>query len=267
MDSRPDPSPLYGPVVSRRYGVVYGVNLLSASKKSCSWSCVYCQLGTTDRRAGHPDSADPSALRARLEATELQCTPSALVVCGSGEPTTHPRLDDALAALTEFRDDKLPGVPVVLLTNGGELHKSEVRQALRRVDEVSVKLDAGLCETLHKLNQPTGPACVYHQARMIRKLHGAAVQSCFLTGALTNTSEPEVEAWLAALRFAMPNRVDCYTITRATACNRLEAVPERWLASLAARVEGELGIHARAFGASGLIAECGSAREREALRE
>jgi wyosine [tRNA(Phe)-imidazoG37] synthetase (radical SAM superfamily) len=251
---------LYGPVLSRRYGLVYGVNLLSSLRKNCSWNCIYCQLGTTDRRVEQDDLVDPAQMRARLSTLVLDCSPSAFVVCGNGEPTRHPRLEDALSALGEYRDDAAPGVPVVLLTNGSELHRPEVRRALRKVDEVSVKLDAGRCETFHRINLPIGPACVHYQARMIRKLHGAVVQSCFLAGSVTNTCEPEIDAWLKALEFAMPARVDCYTLARPTACRKVDGVPPAWLAHLAARVHDELGIPARAFGRDGIIAEHGAAR-------
>jgi wyosine [tRNA(Phe)-imidazoG37] synthetase (radical SAM superfamily) len=261
---RARPDLIYGPVLSRRYGLVYGVNLLSSLKKNCSWNCVYCQLGASDRRDGDHGFADPAEMRARLDALSLESSPAAFVVCGNGEPTRHPGLDGALAALVDFRDSAAPDVPIVLLTNGSELHRAEVRKALGRVDEISVKLDAGSCETFHRINLPSTPACVHFQARMIRKLHGAVVQSCFLEGAVSNTGEEDLQAWFRALRFAMPGRVDCYTLARPTACRKLHAVSTEWLAALAARVHGELGIAVRAFHQDGIAAEHGKAMPRSA---
>jgi wyosine [tRNA(Phe)-imidazoG37] synthetase (radical SAM superfamily) len=253
---------IYGPVLSRRYGLVYGVNLLSSLKKNCSWNCVYCQLGATEHRSTDGDFADPAEMRARLDATPLESTPAAFVVCGNGEPTRHPQLEGALDVLADFRDAATRGVPIVLLTNGSELHRAEVRKALRRVDEISVKLDAGRCETFHRINLPSTPACVHYQARMIRKLHGAVVQSCFLDGAVSNTGDEDVQAWFRALEFAMPGRVDCYTLARPTACRKLHGVSADWLANVAARVHGELGIAARAFHQDGMVAEHGKTRPR-----
>jgi wyosine [tRNA(Phe)-imidazoG37] synthetase (radical SAM superfamily) len=238
--------------------MVYGVNLLPPVEKSCSWNCVYCQLGTTDRSVGQDEFADPAGMRARLSTEILEISPNAFVICGNGEPTRHPRLEEALSAVSDFRDEAAPGVPIILLTNGSELHRAEIRRALRLVDETSVKLDAGRCETFHRLNLPSGPACVHYQSRMIRKLHGAVVQACFVAGPVSNTCEPEIDAWLEAVRFAMPNRVDCYTLARPTAARKLEAVPPAWLAHLATRIHDEVGIPARAFGPDGIIAERGS---------
>ena len=36
------PSPIFGPVHSRRLGVSLGINLLPADGKVCSFDCVYC---------------------------------------------------------------------------------------------------------------------------------------------------------------------------------------------------------------------------------
>ena len=39
------PSPIFGPVHSRRLGVSLGVNLLPADGKLCSFDCIYCECG------------------------------------------------------------------------------------------------------------------------------------------------------------------------------------------------------------------------------
>ena len=42
---------IYGPVRSRRLGASLGVNLLPRARKFCSFDCVYCQYGWTERHA------------------------------------------------------------------------------------------------------------------------------------------------------------------------------------------------------------------------
>ena len=39
------PSPIFGPVHSRRLGVSLGINLLPADGKVCSFDCIYCECG------------------------------------------------------------------------------------------------------------------------------------------------------------------------------------------------------------------------------
>lgn len=39
------PSPIFGPVHSRRLGVSLGINLLPDDGKVCSFDCIYCECG------------------------------------------------------------------------------------------------------------------------------------------------------------------------------------------------------------------------------
>ena len=45
------PSPIFGPVHSRRLGVSLGINLLPDDGKVCSFDCIYCEcvLNAEDR--------------------------------------------------------------------------------------------------------------------------------------------------------------------------------------------------------------------------
>ena len=39
------PSPIFGPVRSRRLGVSLGINLMPADGKICTFDCIYCECG------------------------------------------------------------------------------------------------------------------------------------------------------------------------------------------------------------------------------
>ena len=39
------PSPIFGPIHSRRLGVSLGINLLPEDGKVCSFDCIYCECG------------------------------------------------------------------------------------------------------------------------------------------------------------------------------------------------------------------------------
>lgn len=64
------PSPIFGPVHSRRLGVSLGINLMPADGKLCSFNCVYCECGLNEHF--RPSSPRPTrqevaeALEARL---------------------------------------------------------------------------------------------------------------------------------------------------------------------------------------------------------
>ena len=40
------PSPIFGPVKSRRLGLSLGINLLPADGKVCTFDCIYCECGS-----------------------------------------------------------------------------------------------------------------------------------------------------------------------------------------------------------------------------
>lgn len=39
------PSPIFGPIHSRRLGVSLGINLMPADGKLCTFNCIYCECG------------------------------------------------------------------------------------------------------------------------------------------------------------------------------------------------------------------------------
>lgn len=49
------PSPIFGPIHSRRLGISLGINLLPADGKVCSFDCIYCECGfNEDHRPSLP---------------------------------------------------------------------------------------------------------------------------------------------------------------------------------------------------------------------
>ena len=44
------PSPIFGPIKSRRLGVSLGINLLPGDGKVCTFDCIYCECGYNAER-------------------------------------------------------------------------------------------------------------------------------------------------------------------------------------------------------------------------
>ena len=63
------PSPVFGPVQSRRLGVSLGVNLLPADGKFCSFDCIYCECGFNSERRTKSKLPTRKEVREELEAT------------------------------------------------------------------------------------------------------------------------------------------------------------------------------------------------------
>ncbi len=241
------PHTVYGPVPSRRYGVTLGINLLPLGDKHCTFRCTYCQLGP-EKHHSAPHTFPDLATLAREVTVALLAQPAidALVVSGNGEPTLHPQLEAALALLAGLRDAHLPGRAIVVLTAGTELHRPDVRVALRHVDEVAVKLDAGTQAVFAQLDMPWQPLQLDTLTESAAQLEGVAVQTILVRGRVDNTTEAEVAAWLARIRRIQPKRVDLYTLDRKPIDRALELVPLGVAESIAAQVRA-LGVPCRVF--------------------
>lgn len=76
------PSPIVGPIHSRRLGISLGVNVNPSDGKICTFDCIYCEVGYNSNR--HTKSPRPtrqhiaSALEAKLK--EMKADGSALDV-------------------------------------------------------------------------------------------------------------------------------------------------------------------------------------------
>ncbi len=140
---------VFGPVPSRRLGRSLGVDLVPY--KTCTYDCVYCQIGrTTDKRVERGSWAPKDLV---IEQIKTGCggpaPPDVITFAGSGEPTLSLDLGDIIRSVKSFTD-----VPVTVLTNGSLLHLPEVREELMAADVVVPNLDAGSDEVFRAINRP-----------------------------------------------------------------------------------------------------------------
>jgi wyosine [tRNA(Phe)-imidazoG37] synthetase (radical SAM superfamily) len=235
---------VYGPAPSRRYGRALGVNLLPRDRKTCTLSCVYCQLGhakavLTDAAWPRPEEVHAALLAGPADEVDT------IVLSGNGEPTLHPRFPQVVDAICAARDLVRPRVPIVCLTSGTELHRAEVSGALRRLDETAVKIDAGRCRTLLRIARPSSSYCPSWLALLVRSYRGAVVQSCFFDGPVSNARDEDVDAWIETVTTAAPSRVDVYTVSRKTPSANVRPLPLERLARIAERLRAASTIPVR----------------------
>ena len=130
------PSPIFGPVHSRRLGVSLGINLLPADGKVCTFDCIYCECGFN---ASHrPTKAMPTreevrtALEARLQDMQQNGpTPDVLTFAGNGEPTAHPHFSEIIDDTLALRDRYFSQAKVSVLCNSTRVTIPSVREALK----------------------------------------------------------------------------------------------------------------------------------------
>ncbi|NLY02342.1 MAG: radical SAM protein, partial [Rhodopirellula sp.] len=138
---------IFGPVPSRRLGRSLGVDLVPF--KTCSYDCIYCQLGrTTNKTAQRREWAPLDEILAELK-DRLVAKPDYITLSGSGEPTLYSRLGELIAGIRSITD-----VPVAVLTNGSMLWQDEVRRQLMDAHLVIPSLDAGSSSMFQAVNRP-----------------------------------------------------------------------------------------------------------------
>lgn len=221
------PSPVFGPVHSRRLGVSLGINLLPADGKVCSFDCVYCECGYN--RDFRPHSTMPTreevkrVLEERLcEMAEKGPAPDVLTFAGNGEPTLHPHFAEIVADVLALRDTYFPKAQVSVLSNATQLHRPDVVEALKRVDNNMMKLDTVNNAYIRAVNRPTGGYDVNRVVEQLRAFAGKVIiQTLFMQGTVdgcdvSNTSDTYVLPWLEQVKSIAPSKVMIYTIDRET---------------------------------------------------
>lgn len=241
------PSPIFGPVHSRRLGVSLGINLMPADGKMCSFDCIYCECGLN---ADHRPSLKRPTRQTVAEALESTLAARAargealdvITFAGNGEPTLHPDFSAIIDDTLRLRNRYFPRAQVSVLSNATAAHRPEVRDALLRVDNNIQKLDTVSMDYIRLVDRP---AAAYDVAQVIESLQAfrghVIVQTMFMTGAMDgvsvdNTSEEFLTPWLEALRQIQPQQVMVYTIDRETPVSGLQKAAPEILDAIADRV-------------------------------
>ena len=244
---------IFGPVRSRRLGLSLGINLLPAHSKYCTFNCIYCECGWTEKIPG--DVVDlPSREQVRefleqklKELVSEDYIPDALTFAGNGEPTLHPDfpgiVDDTLALRNQYAQQ----AQVTILSNASMIHDQKVFNALLKLDQNIQKLDSGSDKLFRLINNPVHPERFGEMIENLQKFNGQVIiQSLFLKGffntlSVDNTTEEELSEWLNHIADIRPKMVMIYSLDRATPSHHLEKVPLSELEKIAERVR-ELNI-------------------------
>lgn len=220
---------VFGPIHSRRLGNSLGVNLLPRNGKVCNFDCIYCECGWNKDGVGGealPTAAQVrSALEDKLAALLLDGTAiDSITFSGDGEPTLNPEfpriIDDTLA----LRDTYCPGAKVSVLSNATRVHIPEVFDALSKVDNPIMKIDAPTNELVRLINNPAPGYDVASVVEALKRFKGDfCLQTMFLRSPAFRSDAPEVlDGWKAIVRELRPRQIMVYTIDRPTPQSGLE---------------------------------------------
>lgn len=221
------PSPIFGPVHSRRLGVSLGINLLPADGKVCSFDCIYCECGfNKDHRPSKPlptREEVKNTLEARLkDMQENGPKPDVLTFAGNGEPTAHPHFPEIIEDTIALRDKYFPNAKVSVLSNSTFINRPKVFEALNKIDNNILKLDTVSEEYIRLVDRPTGHYDLNEVIESLKAFKGnLIIQTMFMKGLyqgkeVDNTSDEYVLPWLEAVKQINPRQVMIYTIDRET---------------------------------------------------
>lgn len=145
---------VYGPVPSRRLGQSVGIN--NIPPKTCSYSCVYCQIGRTNKMQikrsefYNPEDIfrEAACKLAQLDSENRRADFFSFVP--DGEPTLDLNLGKTIDLLRPL------GIKIAVITNASTLWMDEVKEDLMKADWVSVSIDAADEPTWRKIDRPHG---------------------------------------------------------------------------------------------------------------
>lgn len=139
---------VFGPVSSWRFGRSIGVDPLC--QNTCSFDCVYCQVGPTLNKTIQTDEfVDIARIKEDLKRVLPEKSADIVTISGYGEPTLAKNLGEIIESIKEVTD-----LPVAILTNSSTLSLGKMRKTLKNIDTVVAKLDAPDDSILKEINRP-----------------------------------------------------------------------------------------------------------------
>ena len=231
-----------------------GVDLVPM--KTCTYDCIYCQLGrtpqTTCLRREYAPVAD--ILDEVREALRSSVRPDYVTLSGSGEPTLHESLGQLIDGIRSITT-----IPVAIITNGSLLWDPEVQDGLKDADLVVPSLDAGTPDLFTYVNRPH-PAISFEQmleglirfrvggwtagSRLRERFKQQLWLEVMLLGGVTS-GEKEVGAIASCAERIGPDRIQVNTVVRPPAEIYATPIPFDRLSQLARMFTPEAEVIAR----------------------
>lgn len=243
------PSPIFGPIHSRRLGISLGVNLMPGDGKICSFDCIYCECGfNKDNKTRSKFPTQAQVLEGLLKKLQLMdadnSLPDVITFAGNGEPTGHPDFLEIIEGTISLRDKYAPNAKVSVLTNAAHLDRKSVVEALMLVDNNILKLDTVNEDFIFKVDRPNFNYSVDKIIDQLKVFNNKCIiQTMFLKGSISgenidNTTDDFVIPWIKALEEIKPREVMIYTIDRETPLKTLRKANKADLDRIGDMVKG-----------------------------
>ena len=202
---------VFGPVPSRRLGLSLGVDLIPS--KTCSFDCLYCEVGRTTELTLTPLNHAPYAEVVREVKERLQtCRPDVITIAGSGEPTLYADLEKVIGGIKEITE-----IDVALLTNGSLFWREEIVRRVLHVDIILPTLSSAFEDTFRKIHRPPAELLLEKVIDGLKKLRAMYpgrifLETIFLAG--MNDTDEEIAALKSVIEAINPDKIQLNTVVR-----------------------------------------------------
>ena len=199
------------------------MNVLPSKGKLCNFDCVYCECGWN--RDGIAERVFPrlaeveAALEEKMSRAAADGVPvDSITFSGNGEPTMNPDFPEIIEATLRLRDMYFPAAKVSVLSNATLIGRPAVAEALMKVDNPILKIDASDDALVARMNKPVGTYRLSEVLDNLRRFDGKFIlQTMFLKSPDFDTAAPEaLRKWQDIVRDLKPRQVMVYTIDRET---------------------------------------------------
>ena len=255
------------PVWSRRArGISIGINL--NPDKVCNFDCVYCQVD----RATPPEvrTVDEARLGEELRAVlrhgrdgslllrpEFASVPEAqrvlrdITFAGDGEPPSYPNFPGVVRDVIRIkREEGLPALPIILLTNATLIDRPRPREAMRLIDEDGgqfwLKLDAGTEPYYRMIERTTIPfRKVLDNILEAARLRPVVLQSLFMKVRGEGPPPEEIQAFVDRVAEILAgggriSLVQVYTVARPPAESWVTPLADHEVDAIAASIRARI---------------------------
>jgi wyosine [tRNA(Phe)-imidazoG37] synthetase (radical SAM superfamily) len=225
---------VFGPIHSRRLGLSLGINLLPTESKLCNFNCIYCECGW-NTKAENKKFNLRDEIKKNLESKlklmrDENQYPDSITFSGNGEPTMHPEFAEIVDDTIMLRNEYARTAKISVLSNATMIANAKIIAALLKIDNAILKLDSGINATAMLINKPQFAYSIDRIIEYMQNLKKQMVlQTMFLRGiydgkTIDNTTEPEISAWLNAIKKIDPREIMIYTIDRQTPADSLQKI-------------------------------------------
>jgi wyosine [tRNA(Phe)-imidazoG37] synthetase (radical SAM superfamily) len=217
---------VFGPVPSRRLGISLGVDLTPS--KTCTYDCLYCQVGKTTCVRADPGPLVPiQEVIRELDQRLRHLSPDVITISGSGEPTLHSEIDQLISHVRASGKHK-----IAVITNGSLFWRDEVRKKVLGAHRIMPTLCAASEEIFRMIHRPHPSitlAMVIQGLKDLRQEYQGELflEVMFLKG--LNDGEEEIDALKEVLEEISPERIQLNTVARPPSDRRASSLDRQRL--------------------------------------